>query len=258
MKYYIVIILVILFVLILLNKSINNFNNTDTNLTLVISRYNEDLLWLNEDIFKNYKVICYNKGSNQNFVIQQEHKIIDLPNVGREYHTYLYYIYQNYDNLPNNILFLPGSLNRENKIGKAKQIIKKINDTNKLSIFGHIFKIKTKWYDFILNEYDSTNEKNYELSSVRQLTPCSVRPFGKWFEDKLGNQKDFGLVSLFGIAILTKEIILKNPKKFYKPFIDELEVSSNPEVGHFLERSFYSLFDIPDHMKDIYDELYDV
>jgi hypothetical protein len=52
-----------------------------------------------------------------------------------------------------------------------------------------------------------------------------------------------GLVSLFGIAILTNKIILQNPKEFYKPFIDELEVLSNQEVEHF--------FNISDHMKDI-------
>ena len=60
---------------------------------IVIARYNEDLSWLNK-IDKNIKITIYNKGNNNiNF------PFIQLPNIGRESHTYLYHIINNYDNL---------------------------------------------------------------------------------------------------------------------------------------------------------------
>ena len=37
------------------------------NVEIVISRYNEDLLWLNEYPFNQFEYIIYNKGDNDNF-----------------------------------------------------------------------------------------------------------------------------------------------------------------------------------------------
>jgi hypothetical protein len=250
--YYLILVIILLFMyysILFIEKFINNNYN---NLIIVISRYNENLQWVNTKPFSNYEVICYNKGINQNFKIEQKHQIINLPNLGREYHTYLYYIYNNYDKLPDVILFLPGSLDLEHKMNKALQIINNINNMKKVYIFGDLLKIKTNFYDFVIDEYGSTHNDNKLIDNgSRFTTPCSTRPFGKWVEEKLGD-KNIGLISYYGVAILTKEIIHKNPKEYYKQFIDELEVSSNPEVGHFMERAFYLLFDIPDNMKDLY------
>ncbi len=65
---------------------------------LVVARYNEDLSWLKK-INKNIKITIYNKGDPINF------KNIKLPNVGRESHTYLTHILNNYDNLADITIF---------------------------------------------------------------------------------------------------------------------------------------------------------
>ena len=67
---------------------------------LVVSRYNEDIGWT-----KNFdNVIIYNKGPHLG--LQNE---IQLPNVGREAHTYLCHIINNYDNLDDYTVFLQGN-----------------------------------------------------------------------------------------------------------------------------------------------------
>ena len=70
--------------------------------SLIISRFDEDLDWLNS--IKNFKKIIYNKGRN----IQDDSlgKIINIKNVGRESHTWIYNIFNNYENLKI-IYFLP-------------------------------------------------------------------------------------------------------------------------------------------------------
>ena len=75
---------------------------------IIIARYNEDLSWLKK-IPKDIKITIYNKGLDD---IEQmktlNYDIIKLPNVGRESHTYLYHIINNYDNLAHKTIFCQG------------------------------------------------------------------------------------------------------------------------------------------------------
>lgn len=68
---------------------------------LVIARYNEDISWLSK--VKNMKITIYNKG-----VDDLNLNNIKLPNIGRESHTYLTHIINNYDNLADTTIFCQG------------------------------------------------------------------------------------------------------------------------------------------------------
>ena len=65
------------------------------NKSLIISRYKEDLEWLHNH--KDFEITVYNKGcklsGDKNF------KVLNLENVGRESHTWLYHIVKNYESL---------------------------------------------------------------------------------------------------------------------------------------------------------------
>lgn len=66
---------------------------------IVIARYREDLKWT-QDLKTPFLV--YNKG-------EQLEGAINIPNVGRESGTMLLYIIENYNNLPDNVIFLQGN-----------------------------------------------------------------------------------------------------------------------------------------------------
>jgi hypothetical protein len=68
---------------------------------IVISRYNENLDWVNK-LNKEY-VYIYNKG---NTVVENSTK---RENIGREIETFLYHIIVNYDNLPDYLILLQGN-----------------------------------------------------------------------------------------------------------------------------------------------------
>lgn len=70
--------------------------------TIVVSRYNEDITWINN--FVNDNVVVYNKGPNN---IKCES--IPLPNIGREAQTFLYHIINSYNNLTEETVFLQGN-----------------------------------------------------------------------------------------------------------------------------------------------------
>lgn len=72
------------------------------NAEIVIARYNENLNWL-KLLDPNIKITIYNKGKSD-----IEYSSIALPNVGRESHTYLYHLVNNYDNLADITIFCQG------------------------------------------------------------------------------------------------------------------------------------------------------
>lgn len=67
----------------------------------IIARYNEDVAWT-KDLVCPYLII--NKGEEI-----LDHPYITLPNVGRESDSYLNFIIKNYDQLPQEVIFLQGN-----------------------------------------------------------------------------------------------------------------------------------------------------
>ena len=78
-----------------------------TKLEIVVARYNEELDWLKK-IPKTFKITIYNKGLDNIKNVPSTATIIKLPNIGRESHTYLYHIIENYDKLADKTVFCQG------------------------------------------------------------------------------------------------------------------------------------------------------
>lgn len=68
---------------------------------LIVARYNEDVVWL-KNIHCMDSVFLYNKGKELDGAIQ-------LANINREAHTYVYHIISNYDSLADYNFFLQGN-----------------------------------------------------------------------------------------------------------------------------------------------------
>jgi hypothetical protein len=77
----------------------------------VVARYNEDIQWLFP--FKDI-VYLYNKGNYHPSL--DSFKTIALPNIGRESHTYLTHIVENYDNLAEHVLFFQAHIDDHKRL----------------------------------------------------------------------------------------------------------------------------------------------
>ena len=228
------------------NTAIYNFaNNNFQNYEIVASRYNEDILWFNDDPFNEFKVICYNKGPTDisKSCIAPNCKVVKLPNVGRESHTYLYHIISNYDNLAPITVFLPGScVSAPHKYDIAVNVIKLINKTENTVFYGSKFEdVCQDLYDFTIDAYFGGSELNNKINSDHGLKLSSIRPYGKWFENYFGNTKT-EVVCFFGIFAVSKDHILQHPKEYYINLIKCLDDSPGPETGHYMERSWGAVF----------------
>jgi len=218
-----------------------NYDNID----IIVSRYNEDLAWTLEEPFNEFKYIVYNKGDNENFEKKNIKDIITLENLGRCDHTYLYHIVTNYDNLNNVLVFFPGSLNLGIKKEIAIDLLNRIKNNNgNAAIFvGRMLQngLLDEFKHFQLENWASTDQNNIIKNKESYLSPANIRPFGKWFLHNFGNIKVF-FSNYYGIFSLDKKDIIQHRKYRYEKLVKQLEVGSNPEVGHYTERSWAAIF----------------
>ena len=213
-------------------------------LLLFASVINEDLEWLKEEPFSKYPVLIYNKGNNNDFYHPEIkfQTIIPLKNVGRCDHTYLYHVIKNYDHLNKITVFLPGSVDLQHKIDKSKRMIQEIEDKKSAVFISNFMEnVSKELYDFQLDSWNATHPNNVSLTKNDELELSSIRPFGKWFEEKFGNIQ-IQHVTYGGIFSIDKEDILQHSKSYYENLIQELDKTPNPEVGHYFERAWEAVF----------------
>ena len=208
------------------------------NLEIVVSRYNENLKWINTNPFNKYPLTIYNKGLNNDFEYSSRiKKVINTKNVGREGHTYLLHIIKNYENLADFTVFLPGSLEHIEKLWKAKTILYMIENNNESVFIQHKLSPFFDIMDFEIDEYQSTSAQNLLVNDEKKLLKSDIRPFGKWYKHYFNDIK-LDSVSYGGVLGIKKEDILQHSKEYYEKFLDQLSSHSNPEVGHYIERTW--------------------
>ena len=213
-------------------------------ISIIVARYNESLSWTLEFPFNQFKYIVYNKGDNENFIKDNVNSIINLPNIGRCDHTYLYHIIKNYHNLPNINIFFPGSLDEENKKKKAYHILTNIINSNfQAAYFVGNYKESLKQFfnDFQLDEWQCTNKENLSKNNEIKLQKCVIRPYGKWYQYFFNNTPAHW-ISMWGVFSIDKRDIIQHPINRYEILIQTVNKSSNPEAGHYLERSWGAVF----------------
>lgn len=212
---------------------------------IVIARYAEDMGWLSEldDLgLSPTNIFLYNKGPPIH--PDPRYTTILLDNLGRESHTYLHHVIENYDRLADVTLFLPGSVwSRFDKWSVLCDIAKALSVQAKSAIICHTRRdFIEKEYFFSLNNWVTTNAENRQLHTESQLVPSKIRPLGKWFEHHFPGE-DFSTISFWGVLAVSREDIRKRPVEFYKKLLEELNYK-DPEVGHYIERSWKTVFSI--------------
>jgi hypothetical protein len=244
MKYIVIfcIIIIIFFYYSSYGKILENFELKQ--IELVVSRYNENLEWIKLEPFNKYPIIVYNKGINEDFAKTDNIKKIEkVPNVGRETHTYLYHIIQNYHNLAEVTIFLPGSADLSNKFERAKRMVYKTGETNStvMSCTPETNIMKTI-DNFQINNYLSTHPQNTNLNKDSTIQLSKIRPYGKWYKATFKHGEQNLCVTWNAIFSISKKHILQKSKSYYENLLKNVSNHSNPEEGHFFERSWFAVF----------------
>jgi len=200
---------------------------------IVIARYNENIEWLellNHDLIRN--IFVYNKGEECNLI---NVKVISrrLENIGREAHTYLTYCVEMYNNLPDFVIFLQG-----NPHGIT---INNIND----------------WIDSISKSFVHCTENNkignldwflrdgklYEWGGPIDNSSFNIWEWSKTYVRESIPKENINIFwhACFGVS---EKAIRSNPIVKYQTIIEKELNRKNSEAAHFLERTWYYLFNL--------------
>ena len=212
---------------------------------VVVSRYAEDVSWLTLLPFKD--IIIYDKNDKGDTTHGNPPKgavVKRLPNVGRCDHTYLHHIVTNYGKLADVTLFLTGSCpHLEYKWKKMWAVIRQVllTDDSAFPVHSTRRPVHVEYDKFKLDgtyvAHDPVNAKH----STHELDPSPIRPFGAWYTHVFG-QLDVRAVSYHGIFAVSARHVGQRPLEDYRKIMSYVENHSNPEAGHYIERSWHAIF----------------
>ena len=203
---------------------------------IVVARFNENIDYLHDEIDN---CIIYNKGNIQN--IQNEYQ---LENVGREAHTYLEYIINNYDKLPDIVVFTQAKISDHLGSDNVSHLINIKNSalehTKSQNIIIHYQSPKN---NICWDKEWNINIGNGFYSEPRKYKNNKVITFIDWFKENINNEYP-NPIYIYHNAIfaVNKQLITKNPIEYYKKLILEVNYTNDPIEAHFLERSWYYIF----------------
>ena len=203
--------------------------------SLIISRFNEDISWLDE--FINFKIIIYNKG--EKISENKSQHILELPNLGRESHTWIYHIVKNYDNLDDINIFLQGRIDDLGCMAykKPNEYIKRINKYGFVaSRYGILGPFHWKW-----NVGIEDNPK-YKKGLEQQKISESNIGFRQFAEQLFPSIPFIVSTSYGGCFAVKKESIKKYDISFYRKLLEILNKTNNPVEGHYMERLWCYMF----------------
>lgn len=182
---------------------------SDKNLKVVVAKYNEDTSWTKN---LKYDSIIYNKNQEDDHLFEH-----NLPNVGRESHTFMTYIVDNYDNLPSYIAFVQG-----NPFDHCNDIVDQINNFDFKSEFKELGRVSK--YSM---EYEGIDNE--------------VQNFG----NHMGFSISFPLYNVSGAQhIVSRRIIRQRPVEFYKEIQSLSATGVYPQSGLDFEKTLFQIYGV--------------
>jgi hypothetical protein len=199
---------------------------------LVVARFGENVDWART--FGNYTV--YNKGRDD-LPSDIRSNSVRLINVGREAHSYIYHIIENYDNLEDVIIFSQGNY-RDHLKCEPKEF------------FDHAMQVSEFGFSVTMprSGHIGTNARNFVLNEYQGVPLKTKFPYdlGEWWESTTGEAyvRSRG-VFWNAIFSLRSDFIRRRSRQSYQNILDTLSWSANPLEAHFCERTWFNILNLP-------------
>lgn len=236
---------------------------------LVVAHYRENIEWIDR-INANLDITIYHKGeilsNNERF------RSIFLPNIGREGHTYIRHIVDNYDNLPDWCIFSQGSpfdhvSNWIEIISGTEQDWMNLSHMKKRDSFGNIkaYFFNTThnvlaerlvdggseypffWNKLFLQDSSFIDRNIDEVIFRGEIADIRSTNYSLMNDIMEGREKKAMLFCPAAHFIIHRDFILMRDRKFYENILEIFESSENisdPSFGYVLERFWCYIFDI--------------
>lgn len=206
----------------------------------IIARYSEDLSWIQPYLPFFDKVFVYNKGND--ITINATHVvIIKLPNVGRETHTYIHHIIENYDRLGDVNVFTQGSV--FDKINKESLEMLIHN-----GIAPKIVTLDMDWHETIDQHFGQPSPCGkgllYTAYGPMLSTNLTLQQYCEKFFCPVTTVKNETQICLYGLFSASKDQLLSYSKHQYEYLMNHsgLTKHMNPEDAFYMERLWYYVY----------------
>ena len=215
------------------NNLFENLNNSDH--FFCISHFNGDISWVKNIKKDNY--IIYNKSGNK--IDHITNNYISIDNVGYNIYSYLKFIVDNYENLPNVTVFCKDNIFTRHI--SIELFLSLINRKSFTSLDDDSLR-----YDFPVNlnisdkSFVEINNSWYKFNFPRKYFSEYNEFYSYLFN--VCNLPDFIRFSPGANFIVPQENILLRSKNFYKNLINFINYSKLSCESHFLERSLVTIF----------------
>lgn len=201
---------------------------------MIISRYKEDVSWIKE---YDIDYVIYNKGEKI-----EGYNTLDVNNIGNNQRDIFQFIFENYDDLPNIMIFVQGNPFDHCKRSKFDKIINNNfftplesfedivkNPAQILSEDGGYMEVNNSWY---IDAHNGTYNQSCNYISFDDFMNKTFKNYNTnhWNRFTPGSQ-----------YIITKDIAKFYSKNFWKHLMDIL-YNNNMTEGHIIERSLWMIF----------------
>lgn len=217
-----------------LNSPACNFTFDDNKFEVVISRYNEDISWI-EDEFPCNKVTIYNKGND--LPASPYYTEIKLTNLGYGEGSHFHHIIHNYYQLADRTLFiqanpydayifLPLIRHKDELNSTCNNIIAKCEPGHNLQAES----MAMQKFDWQNSKYKAFNYQDNDL--IKFAEKFIITKIPERFAICYGRQ-----------SAIDKEVLLKHDITYYQEIANELNDSQYPIEAFYLERLWDLVFD---------------
>jgi hypothetical protein len=206
---------------------------TDNDVVIVCAKYKRDVSFLNKIPYKH--------------VIIEKYR--DVPNVGNEASSYLKYIIDHYENLPEIMIFIHDENESRHHDGELTELLPKL-------VQKYIYEEENKYYEF--NNISFTTLDNIRLNIAERVT--------HFWRDNFQKPLGFGSINetlpmsrkCCAQFLVTKERVLCRSKEYYKNYYDWIINKATTEgkkhtmnpfnffsgnaIGVYCEWTWYGLF----------------
>jgi hypothetical protein len=216
---------------------------------IIISRYSEDVSWINKYKINDYDYIIYNKGDE----LDKEYNQKKCENIGNNQRDIFEFIYENYDNLPDYMVFLQGNpidhlttpidFSGDREVFLFDKLHELISRDKLTYIENFDGRINGAW-SRLTDGYEEINNSWYipAVNATHNQT-CRWDNFDRFMNDTFKNHSynQWLRFTPGSQYVLPKEIALHYSKEFWKSLMDILN-RNNMTEGHIIERSLGLLF----------------
>jgi hypothetical protein len=166
---------------------------------------------------------------------------VTLPNIGRIDHTLVHHILEHWENLPEKIINLPGSVMMTQKKGfYLSSIMRKLPQLTTFysGFYGPRFHKVGPKFNYNIDNYQAEGVCN---RNDNPFIKSEYTDFQEW-KKALIDDRPMRYVAMRGMFSVARENITHIDKKVYERLKESLSVGDNIENGHFAERIWAHLF----------------